>query len=62
MISIDGYTIIQHINENAIMIQLPQTIETIKTSASPISNRKLKLTDEEEQAILTVVGQLYESR
>jgi len=62
MVSIDGYTIIQHINANAITIQLPQTDKTLATTAMDVSNRKLELTDEEEQVILAVVRGLYESR
>lgn len=60
MIVSEGYIIWQEVNK--LVIKLPQTEETIVNTASRISNRKIRLTDEEESVILEIVKIMYEGK
>lgn len=61
MIQSKGYTIRQ--DGNRIIIQLPQTKETLNNPATPISDRKPWLSDVEQAALLyAVVGILEGSK
>lgn len=62
MTVIDGYTLTQYPKQNAIVITLPQRWDTLTTTVSPVSDRRLQLTDTEEAALLVAVRAMYESR
>ena len=58
---IDGwYSIRQEIQKNRIVITLPQTGQTLATTAQPISYRRTALSEEEEAIILGLVKRMYE--
>ena len=59
MIVIGDYSIEQHIQQNQIIVTLPQTIETITNTTIPFSYRKTKLTDAELAVILLSVMGMY---
>ena len=60
MITTDGYDLIQYPKENRIVIVLPQTASTMTNTVAPVSERKYKLTAQEEVIILTMVKHLFE--
>ena len=60
MIVHKGYYIEQMVNENKIVIGLPQTVRTFINTIEPVSERRLKLTDEELAMILRIVMQQLE--
>lgn len=60
MIITDGYNVTQYPKENRIVIMLPQTASTMTNTVEPVSERKYKLTAQEEVIILTVVKHLFE--
>ena len=62
MTSIDNYTIIQHSAENKIVIILPQTVETITNTVTPIVSRRHSLTQNEEAVLLAIVKSLFEGK
>lgn len=53
MVTCDGYTLYQR--KNQIIIGLPQTWETLCDSSSPIVDRQLYLTTEQEACLLMLV-------
>lgn len=58
---IDGwYSIRQEIQKNRIVITLPQTEQTLATTAQPVSYRRTALSEEEEAIILGIVKRMYE--
>ena len=58
---IDGwYSIHQEVNQNRLVICLPQTQETLVSTAQPISYRRTELSEEEETIILGIVKRMYE--
>ena len=58
---VDGwYSIWQEIQKNRIVITLPQTWQTLATTAQPISYRRTALSEEEEAIILGLVKRMYE--
>lgn len=58
---VDGwYSIRQEIQQNRIVITLPQTGKTLVTTAQPISYRRTALSEEEEAVILGIVKRMYE--
>ena len=61
MIIIDGYTITQYTTKNKIIITLPQTLRTITNTVTQVSNRRNKLTDAEEAALLIAVKAMFEN-
>lgn len=60
MIVKDDYTIEQYVNENKIVITLPQTIHTLMDTITPITKRRIELSDNELAAILVAVKVMYE--
>lgn len=62
MLTYKGYYIEQLVNNNKIIIGLPQTIHTPQDSVSPVSNRRLTLTEEELAVLLQIVVQQYEAK
>ena len=59
MIVSNGYAIEQYVNDNKIVITLPQTLKTIKNTVTPVSGRKVKLTEEELGGLLLTVVALF---
>ena len=58
---VDGwYSIQQNIQQNRLVICLPQTQETLVSTAQPISYRRTELSEEEETIILGIVKRMYE--
>ena len=58
---IDGwYSIHQEVKQNQLVICLPQTQETLVSTAQPISHRRVEISEEEETIILGIVKRLYE--
>ena len=62
MIVSDGYSIIEHINKNQIVITLPQTLKTLTNTVTPIVERRTQLTDAELTAILMAIKAMYEAK
>lgn len=62
MIVSDGYYVMQVVQENKIIIGLPQTMQTIGNTIDKISDRRLALTDEEEASLLLTVRRLLEQK
>lgn len=60
MTVIDGYSIMQYVTRNQIVITLPQTLDTLTNTVAPIADRRKVLTDVEEAAILTAVKAMFE--
>lgn len=57
----DGYSIRQEINNNQIIISLPQTIQTLNNTVGAISyERRLALTETEEASLLMMVKTMLE--
>ena len=61
MTAIGDYCIIQDTKNNRIIISLPQTLSTAMSTALPIRNRRLKLTENEEAALLVCVKAMFEN-
>lgn len=55
MIISNGYVLLYDLKNNRIVIDLPQTKETLTDTFSPVTNRKVHITTEEQAAILSVV-------
>ena len=55
-----GYTIVQYPTKNRIIITLPQTLGTLTNTVTEVSNRRNKLTDEEEATLLAAVRIMFE--
>lgn len=51
----DGYFIEQFVDQNKIVILLPQTSETLTSTLGPVSNRKKELSKDELMYILMMV-------
>ena len=62
MIVMDGYNIVQYPKENRIVITLPQTLNTMNNTVTPVSERRQRITAEEETILLTIVKDMYERR
>ena len=60
MILCNGYLIVQE--KNRIIINLPQTRETIASTDAPLSNRKQKLNTHEEATLLWLAIQMFEGK
>lgn len=58
----DGYFIEQFVDQNKIVIVLPQTPETLNSTMGPVSNRKKELSDNELLDILMIVKNHAEHR
>ena len=61
MTIIDGYIITQYPNRNCIIITLPQRADTVTNTLSPLSDRRKRLTDAEETALLVAVKAMFEN-
>ena len=61
MTVIDDYCIIQDTKSNRIIISLPQTELTAISTALPVRSRRLKLTENEEAALLACVKAMFEN-
>lgn len=62
MIVTDGYNIVQYPKENRIVISLPQTLDTMNNTVTPFSERRQRITAEEEAILLTIVKDMFERR
>ena len=62
MIISDGYSIEFFKKRNQIVITVPQTMETLTSTAAMISNRRTYLTESEMTALLGVVKAIMERR
>ena len=60
MIIIGNYSIEQYPKENKIVINLPQTLETLTTTAAAMEYRRMLLTENELAAILVAVKEMYD--
>ena len=60
MITNDGYSITQYVNQNKIVITLPQTTHTLMNTVTPVAQRRVELSDNELTAILVAVKAMYE--
>ena len=57
----DGYSIRQEINNNQIIISLPQTMRTLNNTVKSVSyERRLALTETEEASLLMMVKTMLE--
>ena len=61
MTVIDGYSIMQYVTRNQIVITLPQTVDTLANTVAPIVDRRKVLTDLEEAVLLTAVKAMFEN-
>lgn len=61
IITNDGYSIEHFVDQNKIVIGLPQTPETLNSTMGPVSNRKKELSKDELMYILMVVKYYTES-
>ena len=61
MTTSDGYAINQYPTRNAIVITLPQTLDTLTNTFVPVSDRRIALTDAEEAALLVAVRAMFEN-
>ena len=61
MTVIDGYTITQHTTRNVIIITLPQRWDTLQSTIVPVSDRRKRLSDREEAALLVAVKAMFEN-
>ena len=58
----DGYSIRQEINNNQIIINLPQTMRTLNNTVESVSyERRLALTETEEASLLMMVKTMLEN-
>ena len=62
MIESEGYLLIYDRANNRIVIQLPQTLETITNTVSMVSNRRTYLTSSEKSIILQTVKAIMERK
>lgn len=62
MIESEGYVLTYERANNRIVIQLPQTLETITNTVSMVRNRRTYLTSSEESIILQTVKAIMERR
>lgn len=62
MIAKDGYVLAYERATNRIVIQLPQTIETMTKTVSMVKNRRTYLTPSEESIILQTVKAIMERK
>lgn len=62
MIVSNGYSIVENINKNQIVITLPQTRSTLMNTVTPTVERRIQLTDAELTAILVAVKAMYEAK
>lgn len=61
MIISEGYSICQEVKKNRIIITLPQTMNSITSTAVPFSGRRERLTESEEAVILNIVKAMYKN-
>ena len=61
MIVSDGYSIEYHKYKNQIVIQLPQTLQTISDTVSMVRNRKVDFKNTELAVILSVTKAIVEN-
>lgn len=62
MLTYNGYSIQQYPKENRIEIRLPQTMQTLQDSVSPVSDRRQSITDADEFQLLLMAIQMFENR
>lgn len=62
MIESEGYLLIYERANNRIVIQLPQTLETLTNTVSMVKNRRIYLTPSEESIILQTVKAIMERK
>jgi hypothetical protein len=62
MLISDGYAIEYYRAANRIVINIPQTVETLTSTAAMVSNRRTYLSDEELSALLALVKTFMERK
>ena len=62
MISIKNYSIEEYPTENKLVIMLPQTAKSVRSTTLPGGDRRLSLSDQELAAILFTARAMYEKR
>ena len=60
MVISEGYSIMQEVKKNRIVINLPQTWQSVTGTTVSMSGRRKTLTEEEEAALLHIVKAMYE--
>jgi len=60
MIKIDDYCIEQYIKDNKIVITLPQTFKTLSNTVTPVTDRKVSLSQTELATLLSIAVKMYE--
>lgn len=60
MIENNGYILNYKPKENQIVIMLPQTISTLTNTVSPVADRRIDISHEEEAMILNLVKAIME--
>lgn len=60
MIENNGYILNYKPKENQIVITLPQTVSTLTNTVSPVVERRIDISHEEEAVILNVVKSIFE--
>ena len=60
MIVCDGYSIEQYPLQNRVVINLPQTVQTVQDTHTMPQNRRVELASNELTAILVAVKGMYE--
>lgn len=62
MIVSGGYSIMQEVTKNRIVIMLPQTIASITSTGIPMSGRRKCITADEEATLLHIVMAMFEGK
>lgn len=62
MVVSNGYSIMQEVTKNRIVISLPQTLNSLTGTTDPLKGRRQTITAEEEAVLLNIVMAMYERR
>lgn len=62
MVVSEGYSIMQEVLKNRIIIVLPQTSASITGTSVPMSGRRITITADEEAVLLHIVKAMYEGK
>lgn len=62
MVTNDGYFIEQHVKHNLIAIHLPQTTETLTSTAETPRERRVQLSEAELATLLGIAKAMYEQK
>ena len=62
MVISEGYSIMQEVKKNRIVINLPQTVISLTSTSVPMSGRRTCITGDEEAVLLHIVKAMYEGK